>query len=324
MGEVLVVAERFRGDWTEVTFELLAAGRQLAQGLGGTLSVAALGHGTTDQVRALGAADRVLYADAPELEAFVPEVHLRVLEAVVRSRQPRAVLVANTSTGMDLAAPLAARLGVPCVAYCRRVWAEDGQVLAQSQVYGGKLVAEVVLEGPGVLAVVAGSYPAEAGRVSGSPAVEEIPLPPLEGTRTRFVRFVEPEAADVDITREEILVAVGRGIGDRENLGLAEELAAALGGAVCASRPLVDNGWLPKNRQVGKSGLTVKPKLYLAAGISGAPEHLEGMRNAELIVAINTDPKAPIFDVAHYGVVGDVLEILSALTEEVRRRKAQG
>ncbi|MDR7607009.1 MAG: electron transfer flavoprotein subunit alpha/FixB family protein [Armatimonadota bacterium] len=323
-GDVLVVAERFGEQWTEVTFELLAAGRELAQGLGGTLSVAALGRGTTDQVKALGAADVVLYADAPELEAFVPEVHLRVLEAVVRSRQPRAVLVANTSTGMDLAAPLAARLGVPCVAYCRRVWVEDGTVVAHSQVYGGKLVAEVALEGPGVLALVAGSYSAEAGRGTGSPAVERIPLPALEGLRSRFLRLIEPEAADVDITREEILVAVGRGIGDRENLGLAEELAEALGGAVCASRPLVDNGWLPKNRQVGKSGLTVKPKLYLAAGISGAPEHLEGMRSAELIVAINTDPKAPIFDVAHYGVVGDVLEILPALTEEVRRRKGEG
>lgn len=324
MNEVLVVADRFGGQWSEVTFELLGAGREVAKGVEGVLSVAALGRDVVDQAQDLGAADVVLCADAPELEPFVPELHLQVVEGLVRSRTPRVVLLPNTFAGMDLAAPLAARLGLPLVSYCRRVWVEDGSVLTHSQIYGGKLVAEVALQGPGVLALVAGSYPAEAGRASGSPAVERIPVPALEGLRTRFVRLIEPERGDVDITREEILVAVGRGIGDRENLGLAEDLAAALGGAVCASRPLVDNGWLPRNRQVGKSGVTVKPKLYLAAGISGAPEHLEGMRNAELIVAINTDAKAPIFDVAHYGVVGDVLEVLPALTEEIRRRKAQG
>lgn len=319
--EVLVVAEHHKGHWSDVTFEMLGAGRNLAEGLGGTLSVAALGRGVRAQAQFLGAADVVLCADAPELEAFTPEVYLRVLGPLIAARAPRVVLLPNTSMGMDLAAPLSVRLGVPLVAYCRQVWVEDGKIVARSQIYGGKLVAEVALEGRGILAVMAGSFPADAGRALGPPRVETVPLPPLDGVRTRFTRLIEPEASDVDITRQEILVAVGRGIGDRENLSLAEELAAALGGVVCASRPLIDNGWLPKNRQVGKSGLTVKPKLYLAAGISGAPEHIEGMKDSELIIAINSDPRAPIFDVAHYGVVGDLFDLLPAIAEAVRRRK---
>jgi len=319
--EVLVVAEALKGRWSEVTFELLAAGRTLARDLGGPLSVVAIGDGITALARSLGAADSVLCAEDPALADFNPEAYLRVLEAVVSQRTPRIVLVANTSMGMDLAAPLAARTRLPLVAYCRHVWAEDGKVVARSQIYGGKIMAEVALEGRGILSVLAGSFPAEAGRVDGEPDVQTFPAPPLDGVRTKFTRLVEPEASDVDITRQEILVAVGRGIGDKENLPLAEDLADALGGVVCASRPLIDNGWLPKTRQVGKSGLTVKPKLYLAAGISGAPEHVEGMKDSELIIAINSDPRAPIFDVAHYGVVGDLFDLLPAFAEAIRGRK---
>ncbi|MEM4414258.1 MAG: electron transfer flavoprotein subunit alpha/FixB family protein, partial [Candidatus Caldarchaeum sp.] len=144
---------------------------------------------------------------------------------------------------------------------------------------------------------------------------------PLENLRTRFQRLIEPEAGDIDITKEEILVAVGRGIQGQENLPIAEELAQALGGALCASRPIVDQGWLPPTRLVGRSGMMVQPKLYLALGISGAPEHIEGMKDAHVIVAINTDPSAPIFEVADYGIVGDLFEIVPKLTEELKKTK---
>jgi electron transfer flavoprotein alpha subunit len=137
----------------------------------------------------------------------------------------------------------------------------------------------------------------------------------------RFQDWVLPEAGDVDITQQNVLVAVGRGIQQEDNIELAEELAQALDGAVCASRPVVDQGWLPATRQVGKSGMTVKPKLYLALGISGAPEHLEGMQGADLIIAVNTDPKAPIFDAAHYGTQIDALDLLPALVEAVNAKK---
>ena len=154
-------------------------------------------------------------------------------------------------------------------------------------------------------------------RPAGSPEVQDASVPGLDDLTTSFLRRVEPEVSDVDITGEEILVSVGRGIGGEENIELAQELADALGGVVSASRPVTDGGWLPKTRQVGKSGRKVKPKLYIAVGISGAPEHLEGMSDAELIIAINTDENAPIFDVAHYGTTEDLFDLLPALTEQV-------
>jgi electron transfer flavoprotein alpha subunit len=158
---------------------------------------------------------------------------------------------------------------------------------------------------------VAGSFAPTAAGVS--PTTETVPAASTDA-RIRFRGLHRPEAGDVDITREAVLVSVGRGIGEQDNIELVEALAAAVGGAVSSSRPIADSGWLPRTRQVGKSGLKVKPKVYLALGISGAPEHLEGMRGAELIIAVNTDPRAPIFSVAHYGAVADLLDVVPALT----------
>lgn len=316
----MVFAEQQGGRLADVTHELLAAGRQLREALQAALSVVVVGAGTAELTPSLGAADVVVCVEDPHLREFTPDGYLAALQAVLEQRSPRLLLLPSTSQGMDLAAALAARTGRPLAAYCRRLWVEDGTVVAQCQVYGGKLMVEVTLQEQGIACVLPGSFPAEASPAQGTPRVETLSLAEIS-PRARFRCRSEPEAAEVDITREEILVAVGRGIGDRENLSLAEELAEVLGGAVCGSRPLVDQGWLPKSRQVGKSGLVVKPKLYLAVGVSGAPEHLEGMKDSELIVAVNSDPRAPIFDVAHYGVVGDLFEVLPALTEAVRQRQ---
>jgi electron transfer flavoprotein alpha subunit len=221
--------------------------------------------------------------------------------------------------GLDQAAGLSGTLGWPLCAYCKDVALTDGALTAVSQIYGGKLLATAEVPGEhAICAMLTGAAAASAGRKSGTPPVREISPPALDGLRVRFKRLIQPEGGDVDITREGILVSVGRGIGSRDNIAVVEELAQALGGAVSSSRPIVDQGWLPKTRQVGKSGLSVKPRLYLAVGISGAPEHIEGMRGAELIVAINTDPGAPIFDVAHYGVVSDLFDVIPALTEKVK------
>ena len=216
---------------------------------------------------------------------------------------------------------LSARADLPFINSGRALRVENGAVLVTSQLFGGKIFSDVKLsDGRGIVSVSPGAFPAEAGKSNQTPVVEKVEVP-LEASQVTFKKFLEPETGDVDITKQNVLVAVGRGIQAPDNVGLAEELAQALGGAVCASRPVIDQGWLPLSRQVGKSGMTVKPRLYLALGISGAPEHWEGMQGSQCIIAVNTDPKAPIFDGAHFGVVGDALEFLPLLTEKVKARK---
>jgi electron transfer flavoprotein alpha subunit len=240
-----------------------------------------------------------------------------VIAALLAERSPRLALIASTAIGMDLAAWLAAKSGRPCIAYANRLEADGGGLVAGCQIYGGKVAAEVAPTAAGaVVAVVAGAFPAAAGR--GSTAPEQIAAPvALDDLRVSFSRLIRPEAGDIDITSYARLVSVGRGIGGKENIELAQELADALGAALAGSRPITDAGWLPKTRQVGKSGLAVKPKLYLMLGISGAPEHLEGMKGAELIIAVNTDAGAPIFDVAHYGSTCDLFDVVEAMLEEL-------
>ncbi|RME42503.1 MAG: electron transfer flavoprotein subunit alpha/FixB family protein [Chloroflexi bacterium] len=313
---IFVIAEHLKGKLTDTTFEALGAARTLADAMGGQVVGLLLGHEVDGMAEQMGAADRVLVVDDPALAHFVPEAHLAALEPLLREHQPRLTLFLNTAMGMDLAAALSARLDWPLVAYCNGLRVEDGAVVTTSQIYGGKVLAECALaDGPGLVSVLAGAFPADAGRAGDPPVVETVTPAALGEGRIRFGQLIEPEAGDVDITRAEIIVAIGRGIQSEDNIEVAEELAEALDGVVAASRPIVDAGWLPRTRQVGKSGLTVKPKLYLALGISGAPEHVEGMKDAELIIAVNTDPNAPIFDVAHYGVVADLFDVADALLE---------
>lgn len=318
--DILVVAEHLKGEIDDVTFELLGKGRELATATGGKLICALLGSGLQDKVASLGAADAVALVDHAKLADFNPEAWGTALDAVVDSDAPVVTLIANTSMGMDLAAALAARRGWPLVAYATDVVIDAGSVVATSQLYGGKIFTESVLEGEaGVVSVLAGSFPADAGRTEGSPEVRSIEAPAaVEDTRLQFVELIEPEGGDVDITQHDVLVCVGRGIQSEDNLPIVEELANALGGALCSSRPIVDNKWLPKTRQVGKSGLKVKPKIYLALGVSGAPEHIEGMKDAELIIAVNTDETAPIFEHAHLGTTEDLLDVVPALTAKLK------
>jgi electron transfer flavoprotein alpha subunit len=308
--DILVLVEHHAGAVTDPTHELLGKAGEL----GGPTVACLLGSGARGLADGL-AADTVLSVDDPALAQFVPEAYAATLEALVAERDPRLVLIANTTVGMDVAGALSARAGRPLVAYCSELAFEDTKTVATSQVYGGKLNAEVEVDGPAIVSVIAGSFEPATG---GSPQIEDLSAPDLSGLQTEFLARVEPEVTDVDITGAEVLVSVGRGIGGQENIELAQELADALGATVSASRPVTDAGWLPKTRQVGKSGRKVKPKLYVACGISGAPEHLEGMNDAELVIAINTDEKAPIFDVAHYGSTADLFELLPALTEQLQ------
>lgn len=310
--DVFVITEHLDGKFSDVSFEMVGKAKELAKALGGQAVAVVVGGGVEANVFA---SDSTIQVDDAALSQFNPEAYGKVIEALVKEKAPRVVLFGWTVTGMDVAAWLSARLGVPCAAYAKDVCVEGGGVVVSCQAYGGKLTAEVAPEGEtAIVACLAGSFPAEAGQ--GATAATKIASPvDLSGLKMKFIEMVKPAGGDVDITAQTKLVSVGRGIGGKENIELAEELAAKLGAAVSASRPVVDAGWLPRTRQVGKSGLKVKPKLYLMLGISGAPEHLEGMKSAELIIAINTDKKAPIFNVAHYGATADLFEVAEAMLE---------
>jgi len=321
-GNVCVVIEHTGGKPTEVSFEMLGKGRELADTLGVNCCAVILGKNVVPIAEACGSASSALCVEHDALADFSPEAHAKALAAIFKAREPRIVLVSNSSKGMDLAPDLALALGVPVVTNVGAATIEDGKIVATSQLYGGKIHVESEVEGRAVLSVLAGAFPADRGR-SDKPATVKQAEDALDlgGLRTTFKRLIQPEAADVDITKEDVLVSVGRGIQDKDSIEIVQELADAIGCPLSASRPIVDMGWMPKSRQVGKSGVSVKPKIYIAIGISGAPEHVQGMKDAATIVAINSDPKAPIFDVAHYGVTADLFDVVPALTEKLKEMK---
>jgi electron transfer flavoprotein alpha subunit len=278
-----------------------------------------LGHNAQILAKDLSA-DRVLYIDHPALADFTSDAYQKALAELIRDEKPRAVLFGNTSIGADVASVLSARLGLPLVSSCRSFDA-DGKFL--SQICGGKIMVEGDLPEPTVLVtMIPGGCKPEEGQSVQPPEVTTVSAPTFEDLRVSLVSYIEPEAGDVDISTEPILISVGRGIQTEDNIELAEELAEALGGSVCASRPVVDQGWLPTSRLVGKSGLSVKPKLYMAIGISGAPEHVESITDSGMIIAINTDPTAPIFESANYGAEIDLFDLIEVLTENVEEAKA--
>jgi electron transfer flavoprotein alpha subunit len=318
--DIYVIIEHLLGQVADVSYVMLAGARVLAKGTGGAVVAVLLGHNVEDLARDLSA-DRVLYIDHPDLADFNPDAYHRVLTELVREN-PRVVLFGHTSIGTDVVNVLSAQLGLPLLTQCYSVRAENGILKYVSQICGGKIMAEGELPGSTTLVtMVPGGFKPEQGRTTEPPTVSHMTAPAIEDLRISLKQYIEPEEGDVDISKEDILVAVGRGIQRAENIELAEELAEALGGKVCASRPVVDQGWLPTARLVGKSGKKVKPEIYLALGISGAPEHVEGIVDSKLIIAINTDPTAPIFDVAQYGAEVDLLDLLEVLLEKVEKVK---
>jgi electron transfer flavoprotein alpha subunit len=319
--DIYVVIEHLRGQVADISYVMLAAARGLADATGGSVVGILLGHAVQGLAADL-AADRVMLVEHPALADFTPDAYRQALAGVIQADAPRAVLFGDTSVGAEVAGALSARLNLPLVSYCRTVRADSGALKYVSQICGGKLMAEGDLPGPTVLVtMIPGGYRAEQGRATQPPPVTTTSSSALEGLRVILKGYIEPQAGDVDIAKEKILVSVGRGIQNQDNLEVARELAEALGGVVSASRPVVDQGWLPTTRLVGKSGKRVKPKLYLAMGISGAPEHAEAIGDSEAIIAINTDPAAPIFSMAKYGATVDLLDLAPVLAEKVRQAK---
>jgi electron transfer flavoprotein alpha subunit len=319
-GNVWVAAEVWRGEVSDVTYEILSLGREIADGLG--VGLDAVLFGDADAAATL-AADSILLFDDPRLAEASGQEKSGLIATLAAERSPAAILLPITNATWEVLGLLPARTGGSFMNFCSDAAIVDGRLQVECLLYGGKMnVTAAPLEAPAILAVLPGTRSPDAGRAGGAAPVEVVALEAPEETGVRFLEYVDPEAGGVDITKEDVLVAVGRGLQSDANLDLAEELAELLGGAVCGSRPAIDQGWLPLSTQVGKSGHKVKPKLYIALGISGAPEHLEGMRDAELIVAINTDPDAPIFGAAHYGITEDLLDVVPELIEQCA--KTQG
>jgi electron transfer flavoprotein alpha subunit len=317
-GNVMVLAEHTGMQVSEGTYELIGKAHELASALGGLTEVALLG--PAELAGQLGGADVVVSVDHPALAEYLPEAYERALLEVLAQRSPRLLLISNGTVGLDLAAALSVRWDAPLAAYVSALEIDDGVVTATAQILGGKVLAELELPGERAIATVLGGA-LSGGTGRGALGAQVVPITPpagLDALRMSLRQVVEADGGDLDISSAEMLVSVGRGIESQENMEIVAELADALGVPLSASRPVVDAGWLPKTRQVGQSGLKVKPRVYLALGISGAPEHLEGMRNAELIVACNTDPGAPIFGVAHYGTTVDLFDLVPELVGKVR------
>ena len=312
--DIYVVIEHLQGQVADISYVMLAAARDLAQWTGGNVVGVLLGHETQGLAADL-AVDRILYLDHPLLADFSSDAYQNALAGRISEDAPRAVLFGSTSVGADLASVLSIRLDVPLVNLCRRFEEKEKFV---SQICGGNIMAAGELPEPITLVtMIPGDYAPDEGRSSQPPAVTPVDVPELGELRVRLSSYIEPDVGDVDISTESVLIAVGRGVQTEDNIELAEELADLLDATVCASRPIVDQGWLPASRLVGKSGKTVKPKLYLAMGISGAPEHVEAIADCETIIAVNTDPDAPIFDIAQYGAEVDMLDLTEILIEQL-------
>lgn len=320
---ILVIAEHWKGQPESVTLQLLTKGRDIADAMGVALEVLVIGHGIGEVTEALSAkgADTIFNFDHPALASAACGLEAEVAVAALRDIAPALTLVAYTLVGMELGPAIATRLGVTAMTNCVNVELVEGEIVVTRPVYDGALHARIILDkgAPVLVALQKGStptLPAPARATQIRALSIDVGSMPARG---EVLQLIEEPISDIDITKAEIIVSAGRGVGDPAKLPIIDACAKALGGLMGCSRPLVDQGWLPRERQVGASGKTVTPKVYIACGISGASQHLAGMSEAKMIVAINKDPDAPIFQVAHYGIVGDLFEIVPELTAQANK-----
>ena len=319
-GDVLIFAEHLEGRIAPSTFEAIAIGRELGSRPSGQVRVALFGEkvrGLADSLAGCGV--EVLLVEDSALVEYTPDGYGQAAHSVIESTKPRLILVAHTSQGYDLAPALAGMMDLPLVTNCLALRFDGERLVASRRLLNEKVQVEVEISSsrPIVATVRPGSVKAAGPAAGGKVTVTPVRIDASKA-RARFLSIERPQVQDIDIAGADIIVSAGRGIQKKENLPLIEEFAKALGGVVGASRPLTDMDWLPKTRQVGQSGKTVRPKLYVACGISGAMQHVAGMKDASLIIAINTDPSAPIFEVAHVGIVADVLKLLPATLKELK------
>ncbi len=316
MSGVLAVMEQRAGVLNRMSLEALAAGQMLAKMVGGNCSAALLGTGGV----AVSGAAKVYSVEHALLKDYTADGYVIALEQLVKKLAPSYVVFPHTYQVRDFAPALATRFGQVLISDVTGI--HEGPVFVR-QLLQGKLNADYkqVGDGPCFVSVQAGSFRADA--VAGDAVVPEVFVPELEAAQIRNKpgELFRESAQTVDLSAAPVIVSVGRGIGEESNIAMVQELATALGAELAASRPICDNGWLPMERQVGSSGQTVSPKLYLAVGISGAIQHLVGMKGSKAVIAINKDENAPIFEVADFGVVGDLFEIVPELTKAVLAAK---
>jgi electron transfer flavoprotein alpha subunit len=322
---ILVFAEHRAGAFNKTSFEAMAAAQSLGQQLGQAVTAVVLGSGMQALAQEVASYElsKVIYANNEKLAEYTPDGYTDAMERVVRAVDPAYVIMPHTYLVRDYAPKLAARFGKGLISDCIRARVNDNTVTFSRRLFLGKMDADIVSDGePPIFATFqSGAYRADQATKGGGASVETMEVEVGEVRMRPEPAFQEVKQA-VDLGKADVIVAVGRGIKSKENIALAEKLAEALGGDLAASRPICDAEWLPIDRQIGSSGQTVAPKLYIALGISGAIQHLVGMKNSGTIVAVNKDPEAPIFDIADYGIVGDLFEVIPVLTEEVKKLKA--
>jgi electron transfer flavoprotein alpha subunit len=327
MTEVLVLAEHRQGQIRDITYEMLTKAQELAEKTGAKLAVIMMGNNVKELAKLLTEyANTVIVVEDSRLENFNSESYKKVLSKLITEHKPKLVMIGHTSYGIDLAPRLAAALNLPLATDCIDFSFENEVLGVTRQMFGGKVNVKATAHEAETYIVTIRQAAFTATKPATPAKGQLVEAPSLlkgEIAEKRFIQYVLPPPGGVDITAAEKLVGIGRGIKDLANLPIVEDLAKALGGVLSCSRPIVDKGWLPSDRQVGTSGKTVKPKLYLAIGISGAFQHVLGMKGSDLIIAVNKDPKAPIFSFADYGVVEDLFKIVPPLKNKINELRAQ-
>jgi electron transfer flavoprotein alpha subunit len=326
---ILVITEQRQGKWNHTSFETLAAAQQIAAETNSAVAGLVIGKGVAALAHELAAKklQEVLLVEHDLLEAYTPDGFTVALSQVIQSVKPDLILLPHTYQVRDFAPKLAASLGKGMIGDCIGYRNDGGKLVFVRQMFQGKTAADVTFQGaaPWFASFQAGAFRSDlvAAHPSGKAPVNKVSVT-LDASqiRTKPLELFREAKQAVDLTQAPIIVAIGRGIKAPENIPQAERLAKALGGEIAASRPICDEGWLPMERQVGSSGQTVAPKLYLALGISGAIQHVVGMKGSRTVVAINKDQNAPIFEVADYGIVADIFEIMPALADELEKGKS--
>jgi electron transfer flavoprotein alpha subunit len=325
---ILVVVEQREGKLNRVSWETLTAGQALAAETGWTLEAAVLGSRTGALAKEVAAKKvaKVYAIESPKLEPYTPDAFVAALKQFISSKQPKLVLMPHTYQVRDFVPKLATAMDRTAISDCIGYKKEGDKLLFTRQMFQGKLAADVsfACDAPWFVTFQNGAFRGDKVEAESSAApVEALDVEIPENIIRNKPHAVFKEAKQaVDLTQAEIIVAVGRGIKEQKNIEIAKQLAEALGGEIAASRPICDSGWLPMDRQIGSSGQTVAPKLYLALGISGAIQHIVGMKGARTVIAVNKDPEAPIFEIADYAIVGNLFDIVPPLIEEVKKAKA--